>query len=93
MRIEETRIFYMYLSDEEFELLHEICGEFVDYGYHYSNGCWITKLLSEQMIINIEDLLEKEHYHQLYEECNRGRADRIKELINNIDDAMQDLMF
>ena len=45
------------------------------------------------MINTIEDLLESEHYHQLYEECNRGRADKIKALILDISDAMQDLLF
>ena len=93
MRIEETRIFDMYLSDEEFELLHEICGESVDYGYVNINGHWMIKLLSEQMIDKIEELLEHARNYQLYEECNRAKADRIRDLMLDLTYEMSNLDF
>ena len=83
----------MYLSDEEFELLHDICGESVNYGYNYYNGCWIIKLLSEQMIDKIEELLEHARNYQLYEECNRVKADRIRDLMIDLTYEMSNLDF
>ena len=88
MRIEEFKIYTMYLTDAEFELLHRICNS-INYGYTYTgnyrddDGLW-KLILEEDMLDDIKYFLERERDHQLYDECNRVYAEEIQELINDI---------
>ena len=84
MRIQESRTFTMELSTEEFELLHPICKS-VGYVYRFLvEENVYTMIVTDDMLYDMQDLLEKEQTYQLYEECNRNRAEEIGELIDGI---------
>jgi hypothetical protein len=88
MRICEERNYTMYLSVSEFELLYNICKE-VGFGYTFrgdqsdEDGEYKI-ILTEEMLDEISDLLERRYSYELYEECNRFAADEIKYLLNDI---------
>lgn len=86
--IEEVKKYYMYLNDDEFELLHRIC-ESVEYGYRQisnsrNDGSLWKLTLDEDMIEDITYFLKRERDHQLYDECNRLYAEEIQDLIDDI---------
>ena len=84
MRIEEARTYTVELSTEEFELLHPICKS-VGYVYRFLVEENIyTMIITDDMLYDMQDLLEREQTYQLYEECNRPRAERIRDLLNDI---------
>lgn len=82
MRIETTTTYTMYLSGEEFELLYSLTSE-VPYGYRVVEEEYEIKL-TEDMLDEIRDLLEREAYVQKYEEYNRARYEEIVDLQNSI---------
>ena len=84
MRIEEARTYTVELSAEEFELLHPICKS-VGYVYRFLVEENIyTMIITDDMLYDMKDLLEREQDYQLYEECNRFRAERIRDLLDDI---------
>lgn len=84
MRIEETKTYTVELSTEEFELLHPICKS-VGYVYRFLvEENVYTMIITDDMLYDMQDLLEREQTYQLYEECNRPRAERIRDLLNDI---------
>jgi hypothetical protein len=85
MRIESITTYTMYLSAEEFELLHSITSE-VPYGYRVveEEEEEYELKLTEDMLDEIKDLLEREAYVQKYEEYNRARYEEIVDLQNSI---------
>ncbi len=84
MRIEEAKTYTVELSAEEFELLHPICKS-VGYVYRFLvEENVYTMIVTDDMLYDMQDLLEKEQTYQLYEECNRNRAKEIGELIDGI---------
>lgn len=87
MRIEELKTYTMYLTSEEFELMHSIT-ETIPYGYRVINDEYVITA-TENMINEIQDALEYEAYVQQYEECNRYKADMITNLMINIDYEMK----
>ena len=82
MRIEETRTLTMALNEAEFELLHSICAS-LGYGYRVEDDEYIITM-DKDMLDDIEDLLEREQTHQLYDECNRIAAEQIGDLLDSI---------
>lgn len=84
MKIEKIKLYRMYLTDEEVDLLDEICSEHTHICYVYSNGYWKLELMGIIKIKEILNLLEKEFYRQLDEENNKNYAIEIKTLIDNI---------
>lgn len=84
MKIETIKIYTMHLSDEEFALLNDICGDKVNYGYNHYNDYWEIKLLSEQMMNNIINILGEEMYIQGYEKENIRMAELIRKLLDGI---------
>ena len=84
MRLEQVTTYTMELSTEEFELLHPICKS-VGYVYRFLVEKNIyTMIVTDDMLYDIKDLLEREKDYQYYEECNRNRAEEIGELIDEI---------
>lgn len=84
MRIEETKTYTVELSTEEFELLHPICKS-VGYVYRFLVEENIyTMIITDDMLYDMKDLLEREQDYQLYEECNRFRANEIRNLLDDI---------
>jgi hypothetical protein len=84
MRIEETKTYTVELSAEEFELLHPICKS-VGYVYRFLvEENVYTMIITDDMLYDMKDLLESEQTYQLYEECNRPRAERIRDLLDDI---------
>lgn len=88
MRIREERIYTMYLLVSEFELLYDICKE-VGFGYTFEGNQRDEDgeykiILTEEMLDEVLDLLERRRTYELYEECNRFAADEIKYLLNDI---------
>lgn len=85
MRIESTTTYTMYLSGEEFELLYSLTSE-VPYGYRVveEEEEEYELKLTEDMLDEIKDLLEREAYVQKYEEYNRARYEEIVDLQNSI---------
>lgn len=88
MRIELEKKYTMYLSVEEFDLMYPLTKD-VPYGYR----CVTNKEderesyvinLTEIMIDDINDKLEYAAWYQEYEECNRYKAEEIRDLINSI---------
>jgi hypothetical protein len=82
MRILETKYYTMYLNNEEFELLHRHCNS-VGYGYVCEDSEW-KLTLTEEMLEEIDDLLEREYWHQLNDECYRAYAEEIRDLRDSI---------
>ena len=84
MRIEEAKTYTVELSAEEFELLHPICKS-VGYVYRFLvEENVYTMIITDDMLYDMQDLLEREQTYQLYEECNRPRAERIRDLLDDI---------
>lgn len=84
MRIDIVTTYTMYVTAEEFELLYNIAGE-LGFGYRYfpdENEYKIT--MDEDMLDDIKYFLEREQSHQLYDECNRSEAERIRDLLDDI---------
>ena len=88
MRILEVTTYTIYLTNEEFELMHKICSS-AGYGYSYRNdnkdedGYWKI-VVDEDILEEIQLLLDREYGYQLYEECNRPYALEIRELLDDI---------
>jgi ribosomal protein S8 len=87
MRIEELKSYTMYLMPEEFELMYSITKS-IPYGYRVVNDEYLITA-TEDMINDIQNALEHEGYIQRYEECNRYKADRIADLMININYEMK----
>ena len=84
MRINEVKMYTMYLEAEEFELLYSITKE-VGYKYSYDeNEKEYIITLNENELDDIQDKLDHESYVQEYEEYNSYQADRVKRLIIDI---------
>ena len=84
MRIDIVTTYTMYVTTEEFELLYNIAGD-AGFGYRYfpdENEYKIT--MDEDMLDDIKYFLEREQSRQLYDECNRGEAERIRDLLDDI---------
>jgi len=81
MRINEVKMYTMYLEAEEFELLYSITKE-VGYEYSYDeNEKEYIITIDEDELDAIQDKLDYESYIQEYEECNSYQSNRIKRLI------------
>lgn len=84
MRIEEVKTYTIELSEEEFELLHPICKS-VGYVYRFLVEEHVyTMIITDDMLDDIQELLKEEQDYQLYEECNRPRSERIRDLLDDI---------
>jgi hypothetical protein len=89
MRIEEQRIYTMYLSVEEFELMHSITSS-VPYGYYYfqdkgqEEGEFIVQVKGEEMLYQMKEKLQDEQYNQEYVEYNSFKVDEIRVILNSI---------
>lgn len=88
MRINEERIYRMYLTEEEFALMHPIT-ESVQYGYFYfkdkdKDGEFVLTIKGEEMLDEIKEKLEHEQYVQEYEEYNSYMVEQIRDLLNSI---------
>ena len=89
MRIEEQRIYTMYLSVEEFELMHSITSS-VTYGYYYfqdkgqEEGEFIVQVKGEEMLYQMKEKLQDEQYNQEYVEYNSFKVDEIRVILNSI---------
>lgn len=85
MRIFEERTYTMYLNEEEFGLLFEITKH-IPYSYLYDTEENEYRIvMDEDMLDDIEEALKDEMDRQLYEECNRFRANEIRDLLDDID--------
>ena len=87
MRISESRIHRLYMTDEEFEIFYEYTKE-IGYGYMYDNFAiddepWLITLY-DNMLEDCYDLLEHAMSYQLYEECNSAKASEIRDLMDEI---------
>ena len=87
MRINEERIYKMYLNDDEFALMYSITN-MVPYGYYYvgndETGEFIITVKGEYNLEKIKELLNNEMEYQKYEECNRNKSDEIQCLLDDI---------
>ena len=91
MRIEEERIYTMYLSVDEFEIMHPIT-ESIPYGYYYfkdknqdeGEGEFIVQVKGEEMLYQMKEKLQHEEYVQEYEEYNSVKVDEIRTILNAI---------
>ena len=89
MRIEEQRTYTMYLSVEEFEIMHSITSS-VPYGYFYyqgkgqEEGEFIVQVKGEELLYEMKEMLQHEEYVQEYEECNSFEAAEIRTILNAI---------
>ena len=86
MRIQEFRRFELFMDVEEFELFYEITS---NVGYNYTHtvykGCGEYKvILFEYTIDECYELLREKADWELYEECNRMKSDRIRDLMMEI---------
>ena len=88
MKIQEQRtvLYTLYLSEEEFAIFAPVVIDKVPCGYRFDNKRkeFIVTADSEEMISDIEDALDSEHYIQKYEECDSFKADMIKDMIDDI---------
>ena len=85
MRIFEERTYTMYLEEEEFGLLFEITKH-IPYSYLYDTEENEYRIvMDEDMLDDVEEALIDEMDRQLYEECNRFRANEIRSLLDDID--------
>jgi len=81
MRINEVKMYTIYLEAKEFELLYSITKE-VGYEYSYDeNEKEYIITIDEDELDAIQDKLDYESYIQEYEECNSYQSNRIKRLI------------
>lgn len=87
MRINEERIYKMYLNDDEFALMYGITN-MVPYDYYYvgndETGEFIITVKGEYNLEKIKELLNNEIEYQKYEECNRNKSDEIQCLLDDI---------
>lgn len=84
MRIFEERTYTMYLNEEEFGLLFEITKH-IPYSYLYDTEENEYRIvMDEDMLDDIYEELKDEMSKQLYEECNRFRANEIRDLLDDI---------
>ena len=86
MRIQEFRRFELFMDVEEFELFYEITS---NVGYNYTHIVYADSeeykvILFEYTIDECYELLKERADWELYEECNRMKSDRIRDLINEI---------
>jgi hypothetical protein len=92
MRINEERIYKMYLNCEEFGLLYSITNT-IPYGYYFDgndeSGEFIVTVSGEYNLDKIKDMLEHEMYYQLNEECNRYRYEEIRDLLYDINTELE----
>ena len=89
MRIEEERIYTMYLSVDEFTIMHSIT-ESIPYGYYYfkdkdqDEGEFIVRVKGEEMLYQMKEKLQYEEYVQEYEEYNSFKVAEIRSILNGI---------
>ena len=89
MRIEEERIYTMYLSVDEFAIMHPIT-ESIPYGYYYfkdkdqDEGEFIVQVKGEEMLYQMKEKLQYEEYVQEYEEYNSFKVAEIRSVLNSI---------
>ena len=88
MRINEEKTYTMYLSVEEFELMHPITKS-VNYQYIlYKDSITETEeyiiQMNEEKLDAVRELLQEEKNYQYYEECNRTKANEIMYLLDDI---------
>ena len=89
MRIEEERIYTMYLSVDEFAIMHPIT-ESIPYGYYYfkdkdqDEGEFIVRVKGEEMLYQMKEKLQYEEYVQEYEEYNSFKVAEIRSVLNSI---------
>lgn len=84
MRLFEERTYTMYLNEEEFGLLFEITKH-IPYSYLYDTEENEYRIvMDEDMLDDIYEELKEEESRQLYEECNRARAQEIRDLLYDI---------
>lgn len=86
MRIQEFRRFELFMDAEEFELFYEITSN-VGYNYThtvYADGEEYKVILFEYTMDECYELLRERADWELYEECNRMKSDRIRDLIMEI---------
>jgi hypothetical protein len=86
MRIQEFRRFELFMNVEEFELFYEITS---NVGYNYTHTVYADDeeykvILFEYTMDECYELLKERADWELYEECNRMKSDRIRDLINEI---------
>ena len=86
MRIQEFRRFELFMDAEEFELFYEITS---NVGYNYTHTVYkddeeYKVILFEYTMDECYELLRERADWELYEECNRMKSDRIRDLINEI---------
>ncbi len=87
MRIEESRIHRVFMNEEEFELFHALTEQ-IGYGYVYmpndeDDECYMITLYDD-MLEDCYDLLKEAMDYAYYEECNRAKSDRIRNLVDAI---------
>jgi hypothetical protein len=86
MRVQEFRRFELFMNVEEFELFYEITS---NVGYNYTHTIYnddeeYKVILFEYTMDECYELLKERADWELYEECNRMKSDRIRDLINEI---------
>jgi hypothetical protein len=86
MRVQEFRRFELFMNVEEFELFYEITS---NVGYNYTHTFYVGDeeykvILFEYTIDECYELLRERADWELYEECNRMKSDRIRDLMNEI---------
>ena len=84
MRIFEERTYTMYLNEEEFGLLFETTKH-IPYSYLYDTEENEYRIvMDEDMLDDIYEALKDEMDRQRYEECNRFKANEIRDLLDDI---------
>ena len=87
MRIQEFRRFELFMNAKEFELFYEITS---NVGYNYTHLVYAVEeeeykvILFEYTIDECYELLRERADWELYEECNRMKSDRIRDLMLEI---------
>lgn len=77
---EELEIYNIYFNTEDFSLLYELTCN-IGYGYSFDTEINEFRLiLDEDMVDEIDDILDRAHYHEYYEELCSYTADRISRL-------------
>ena len=77
---EELEIYNIYFNSEDFSLLYELTCN-IGYGYSFDTEINEFRLiLDEDMVDEIDDILDRAHYHEYYEENCSYTADRISRI-------------
>ncbi len=81
---EDEDIYKVYLSEEEFTMFYEITNS-VPYGYvHDKIDNEFLVILDEDMKCDVEELLDKQHYYEKYENCCSSNVALIIDIMNEI---------